>query len=107
MNELRFSYNWNGKLNCNSFTTIRLKNDQKYFVGQELNVYLGKSLFGFYKIQSVKIIKLNQINDWIAYLDTGYDAEKTKNIVKEMYKNKPSINVETADFHYILLTRIQ
>ena len=30
---LEFTENWNGKLNCSTFTTMRLHNPQKYCVG--------------------------------------------------------------------------
>lgn len=38
-----FSYNWNGKLNCNSFTTIRLANPNKYQIGLDYLVKLNTS----------------------------------------------------------------
>ena len=31
---INFSYNWNSKLNCSAFTTIRVKNDKKYRIGK-------------------------------------------------------------------------
>lgn len=37
---IKFSYNWNQKLNCKAFTTIRIHNDGKYVVGEIYNVYL-------------------------------------------------------------------
>ena len=105
LDELSFSYNWNGKLNCNTFTTIRLKNPNKFTEGKILKVYLNKVLFGFYRIESIKTITLAQINDWIGYLDTGYNAEGCRKIIRDIYKNKPNINTDTAEFYYILLSR--
>jgi hypothetical protein len=63
--ELSFSYNWNGKLNCNCFTTIRLRNDARYQVGAKFIVKLKDVPFGIYEVKGVKVIKLAQINDWI------------------------------------------
>lgn len=105
LDELYFSYNWNGKLNCNSFTTIRLANENKYQTGKFLKVFLNKQLFGFYRIIAIKTIQLAGINDWMALLDTGYNAKQCRQIIRDMYKNKPNINTETAYFHYILLTK--
>lgn len=103
---LDFHYNWNGKLSCNSFTTIRLHNPAKYFVGQVFEVRLNKSTFGFYRVHQVKSITLPQISDWIALLDTGYDAEKTREILRGMYRDKPGINIESHPLDYILLLRV-
>lgn len=38
---IRFSYNWNNKLNCKAFTTIRLHSPERYFLGAKFNVYLN------------------------------------------------------------------
>ena len=38
MKEIRFSYNWNNKLNCHSYTTIRIHNPSKY----EINIRYNK-----------------------------------------------------------------
>jgi hypothetical protein len=104
METLEFSYNWNMKLSCNCFTTIRLHNPARYVEGNVFKVTLNSQIFGIYRVASVKTIQLSQINDWMAYMDTGYDAAKTRDIFRDMYKNK-KIDVETARFDYILLVR--
>ena len=101
---INFSYNWNNKLNCKAFTTIRLKNVNKYQIGKEYNILLKKQLLKSAIIEDIKTIYFNQINEFIARVDTGYSAEETKNILKKMYSK---INLETQPFSLILLSTIK
>ena len=72
MNErLEFTQNWNGKLNCDSFTTMRLHNPIKYCVGAVKQVYLKGIWKGNARIIDVKRIHLSDINQFTAKLDTG------------------------------------
>ncbi|HMN89784.1 MAG TPA: hypothetical protein PKD70_11205 [Saprospiraceae bacterium] len=85
---LRFSYNWNKKLNCNCFTTLRLagswqEGDTVSVVLKDGSIY--KELGEAYII-GVKTFYCNSINEYIARLDTGYSAAKCKEIIRRMYK---------------------
>jgi hypothetical protein len=86
MNTISFSYNWNNKLNCTIYTTLRLTN--KHQPGDVVRVELNKQPIHNAQVLAIKRIKLADINDYIAGIDTGYDAEKCKDILKTMYKNK-------------------
>lgn len=99
---LDFSYNWNNKLNGKYFTTIRLHNPLKYCVGNILKVTLKLQPRGRVKILRVKTMTIDQINDYIACLDTGYQAEECKKFLKGMYKNK-GINWNTQVLDFCLL----
>jgi transposase-like protein len=57
------------------------------------------------KIFAIKEIKLADIDDYIAYLDTGYNVEKTKDILKKMYLSS-QIDWDTQLLDYILLTKV-
>ena len=97
-----FSYNWNNKLNCVAFSTIRLRNDKKYYVGAKGIVRLKGHVKGSAKIVSVSHLKIDKINEAIARLDTGYSAEECRNLIKEMYKNK-MINWATQELSFSIL----
>jgi len=86
MEEIKFSYNWNNKLNNNYFTTLRLSD--RFKIGKKYPVFLKKKQIGTGEIMAKKYFLLKQINDYIAYLDTGYNATKCKEILRTMYKNK-------------------
>ena len=101
---INFSYNWNNKLHCKSFTTIRLRNVNKYQIGKEYNILLKKQLLKSAVIEDIKTIYFNQINEFIARVDTGYSAFETKNILKKMYSK---VNLEKQPFSFILLSTIK
>lgn len=87
--DLNFSTNWNSKLNCQCFTTIRLHNPKKYFPGARFNVYLKGHFKGSAQVIGVKICLLKDVSEYVARLDTGYSAAEFKKIIQTMYKGKP------------------
>jgi hypothetical protein len=102
--KIDFSYNWNNKLNCKCFTTLRLKNE-KYKVGNVYEITLKGGTMFFAKIIAIKTLKISHINDFIAAIDTGYSADEMKQLIKTMYKNKVK-DIDNQDFVLILLQRI-
>lgn len=101
MKEIKFSYNWNNKLECLSFTTIRPKSD-KYKVGEVYQINLKGQSKGTATIAEIKEFKLEKINEFIARLDTGYSREKCIEIISTMYKNQ---DVSKMTFQLILLKK--
>ncbi|MBK9333868.1 MAG: hypothetical protein IPM96_16035 [Ignavibacteria bacterium] len=89
MKEIVFTYNWNNKLDCKCFTSIRMSDT--YRVGDEYKVFLrsGKDLQvkGVAEIMDIKAFYLDQLSMFIAYLDTGYSVSECKNIIYRMYPN--------------------
>jgi hypothetical protein len=100
--ELRFSHDWNtrkangetgGKLKNLCFTTIRCESPM-YAVGnifRIINEHEKKKteVVGYARCQLVHPFKLGELRDWIAFLDTGYNAVETIAILNRMYKNPP------------------
>lgn len=87
-NILSFTHNWNGKLFCSCFSTIRLRNDPRYYVGAEFDVQLKKQSLGLGVIRSITHFKLPRLNESMARLDTGYDAHEARQLIHTMYKNR-------------------
>lgn len=82
--KLDFSSNWNGKLDCTCFTSLRLSG--RFEVGDVVEVWHKKTVKGAATvIDKKRLINIDQINDWIAYLDTGYNAEQCRDIIRKMY----------------------
>lgn len=83
MKDLNFSYNWNGKLDCDFFTTIRISD--YYNIGDEVFLLLKKKAFDTGKI-IVKIeTKIDKLTELVCLLDTGYSKEITINLLKKMH----------------------
>ncbi len=91
MDKIKFSYDWNNKLNGTFFTTIRLANVGKYQVGRTHSVFLSKKkeeiLLGKAEIQALHVITINHLNPFICGLDTGYTVEEAQKMLRRMYKN--------------------
>lgn len=102
---LNYSHNWNNKLNSHVHTTLRLWNPSKYHKGAKFEEFLNGQPIGSVLVVDVKKIKLTQVNDYIAGLDTGYLAAACQEMIKSMYKNiVKDWNVQELAF--VLLIRI-
>ena len=55
------------------------------------------------EIIALSLIKLNQLSDYICFLDTGYSKEETKEILLKMY---PRIDFKIQYLTVILLKKI-
>jgi hypothetical protein len=98
MNTIEFSYNWNNKLNCKYFTTLRLSN--RLTVGEWVLVYEKNKCMGLHKVEDKKQLSVKSLNPWICGIDTGYTVEETKRILEKMYPGK--ITDETTIYWHLL-----
>ncbi len=110
MEAITFSYNWNKKLSCNCFTSLRLYNPVRFFPGAIFEIILQEGKTEPKRICNAKImfchkIKISDLSETQCYLDTGYGKSETTAILKRMYKNK-GIDIFNADFHHILFKRL-
>ena len=107
---IQFNYNWNNKLNCNSFSTVRIQNPNKYKVGEIYNIILsnknGKQNvnYGFAKIMAITDFYLEKVTPAMAFLDTNYSQEQFINLVKTMYKNS-QIDFTKKKMSFIVLQK--
>lgn len=104
MEKLEFSTNWNNKLDCKCFTTIRIFNSSKHWVGNKFEVFLQKKYKIKVEVLSVGVIKINSLTDYICYLDTGYSRVETIEILKKMY---PQIDFSKKHLTILLLKKIE
>lgn len=103
MKELNFSYNWNNKLDCKAFTTLRLSD--RFKIGDEIEVTLkGIKREGTFFVMEKKYLKLESISNFIAYLDTGYNSAECKKILQRMYSKK-KVDWNTQIIHFYLIVK--
>jgi uncharacterized protein YqfB (UPF0267 family) len=105
MKRIDFSQNWNNKLDCQSFTTLRFKNEEKYQIGKVYEIYEGKNQHSklIAKLLDIKEFKFHEITEWIAHLDAGCSLREFKVIIEEIY---PNADLEKAVFQLVLLDRV-
>lgn len=84
----RFANNWNGKLSCSSFTTIRLYNESTYATDSIHEIFYKDLHVGRARVIDMKKLPIDRISDWIGFLDTGYSGAETQRILRTMYKKK-------------------
>lgn len=104
MDTIAFSYNWNNKLDCKYFTTLRLRNS-KYKVGLKYEILEKGVKKKTVECMAIREITMSQISPFIAGVDTGYSVEETKNLLKRMYINS-KINWDNQLLQLILLKTI-
>lgn len=101
---IKFSHNWNNKLDCHAFTTIRLYNSTKHVPGKKYTVILKDKQIGTATIKAVTPFLVSALNSYVTYLDTGYSVEECTAILHKMY---PSVDFTTTRFALILLVKAE
>lgn len=102
MKNLKFSYNWNGKLYCDSFTTIRLTN--YYNIGDIITIDLKNECIDTGKIIGKIETRIEKLTELVCQLDTGYNRAQTIGILKSMYKG--ITDWENTKIYIYTVTRI-
>lgn len=83
LKRLAFSHDWNKKLNCDNFTTIRISD--RFKIGDKIEIFFKTESLGPAEIIGRKEIFIDDINEFIARIDTGYSAKETIKIIETMY----------------------
>jgi hypothetical protein len=99
METIKFSYNWNNKLTNAAFTTLRLHNPAKYQRGTRYRIECSGQLRGIAELKAVRTFKISALNEFVTFLDTGYNVPETVKLLQTMYKNKfIDWNTQLLDF---------
>jgi hypothetical protein len=98
-----FAKNWNQKLDCEVFTTLRPLQPKKYKPGKHYVITLNGERIGVAVCLDVKVLKLGDLNEWQARLDTGMSREEAVNLLHSFYP------VANYDFmlNWVLLKNIR
>ncbi|MFI3240188.1 MAG: hypothetical protein R3Y22_06320 [Bacteroidales bacterium] len=102
MKQITYSKNWNNKLSCDSFATVRLYEPNQFELGESYEIVCDNDIMGVAKIVALRELELVELTDELAYLDAGCSASEMDKILREIY---PSITdksiLESAIFKYI------
>ena len=85
---IKFSTNWNGKLNNKTFTTFRPHNPLHYRKGNLFVVDVNGRAFANAKIVAVETMKLHDITEFQARLDAGFSRREFIGLIRKLYKPK-------------------
>lgn len=99
MRTINFTSNFNNKLDCQCFITIRSDYYNDIKVGSICQIALNKNVLYNAQLLAVKPFKLGSLNEFVSCLDTGYSVAETIAMIRKMYNNKITLN----DTMYLLL----
>lgn len=99
--QLKFSTNWNNKLDCQCYTTLRLSGD--FQIGETVEVWHQKRFMHHGKIIDKKVINMDKINEWIAFIDTGYSRQECIQILRRMYKDITDEQWQSQNIYFYLI----
>lgn len=89
---IKFKRNWNNKLLCPCFSSLRLKNPVYYRVGKVFDVQLFKSgRYNHYRYAELVFTKdtyLYALSDYFTFMDANMQRDKFIKMIETMYKNK-------------------
>jgi len=108
---IKFSYNWNGKLDCLFFTTIRIHSYNAYLYGETVTVERTYEKSGdntsLALIVHKDTMRLKNIPEYTFFTDTGYNKDNSIRMFENMYKNRGIENLRESYFDIIVLKNIK
>ena len=101
---VKFSKNWNQKLNCDSFPIIRPRNDLLYQVNGILNIQWEDTTFDV-RIDYISHFMLDKMSEAIARLCYGCNNHAAKTILERLWSSKV-IDINRQEFSFIVVSKI-
>lgn len=102
---LIFTTNWNNKLDCTYFTTLRIQSE-KYEPGLLCDIYFKGKVIKKAAIVDIVNFYLKDIPSYSAMLDIGYSKEETISLILKIYK-KYNIDFDKKKMSLIMLKTIE
>lgn len=84
MKKLNYQKDFNNKLSCQYYTSIRLESNG-LAVGDQVEAYVKKKKHHDAIVIDCRNVFLDSLNDFVTYLDAGCSAEEFKKIMVEFY----------------------
>ena len=106
---IRFAKNWNNKLNCDYFTTIRLGTQEKYSYyinndGKIFTVMLKNKFYCNAKLIDIISTDLESIfNQGLNWTDAGLSKEDFYKLMKRFYGKKPECDDDPSMIDLLVL----
>jgi len=102
---ITFSYNWNNKLDCACYTTLRLSG--RHHVGDKLEVWMDGKPHHRAIVRCRHVLTLDTISETVALIDTGYTREECIKIIRRMYPKIDNIQWQSQPIYLYVLQKIR
>jgi|GEM_PF-3482424 len=110
---IKFAHNYNNKLMCQSFTTIRLRDDARFIVGEYYDLYYcwkdcdnkfiaTENYLGKGRLLDIRHFMLNDLNVFMSHLDMGLHQFDGKKELIKLYKEQ-NVDWSTQQLSYLLI----
>lgn len=110
MRNIKFSANWNHKLNNSVFSTIRaVKDNPDYYQSKEgsiFNVYLKDTLLYAARLLKVEVLKFKDIPHYVLMMDTGYNNYEDAVKLFHRFYGKETADISEKPFYLLLFNRV-
>lgn len=104
--KITFSKNWNNKLLCTCFTTIRPQS-KKYDVGDVVDIRIEERFFCYATIISKRVLTLQQvISEGYHFTDTGLHEKEFIELMSTMYSKKSWWKNYNTEMQIVFLEKI-
>lgn len=103
--ELDFTYNWNNKLACTCYSTIRASGRLRE--GQHVTIKLQGKPLHVAMVEVVKPFRIHEMTEAMAMIDTGYGRDETIQILRKMYSKLTDEQFEKQLFHFYVLRALR
>ncbi|HWY36845.1 MAG TPA: hypothetical protein VNX68_19525 [Nitrosopumilaceae archaeon] len=104
---IEFSKNWNNKLLCDVFSTIR-PSYKDYNIDEVFDVRIGERFFCYAKVLKSEIKTLKEIiSSGAQFVDTGLNGRDFLILMSNMYSKKSWWKGEDTEMKIIFLQKIQ
>lgn len=104
MQTINYLANFNNKLDCDAYTSIRLPDPLKYVIGNSFRVTLKDKDHHVARLVEMKELTLDRITPFIAYLDTGKSIQDCIQIIMKSY-NGQGLDFSTQPFVFMLFEK--
>lgn len=102
MTTTKFSKSWGGKLFPDYFGTVRLQDEEKYFVGAIHDILLDGVNMGTAKVVATRSFTFIAIRDSLSFLDIGMSAARFSGFLKNEYNGDVNGGVSNhTEFQHI------
>ncbi|TKB96869.1 hypothetical protein [Pedobacter cryophilus] len=99
--KIKFCHNWNLKLICKNWSTIRLKDEVKFQLNHAYDIEINDEIFGECVCVYIKHFKFSDISEPLFRLDMGLNQTDGRKMLKHLYADK-NIDIENSIFSYML-----
>lgn len=107
MKRINFSKNWNNKLDCEFFTTVRpVEGKSEYTPGETVEICIDHKLFSKAVVWVDYITRIKNVNTIVSHIDAGLSPEKFYELIKEIYGNESFWKDKDTYVHMLLLKRV-